>query len=236
MKTIAPLTLSLIFLFDIADAQNVGIGTTSPSSSAALEINSTTGALLLPRMTTAQRNSLSQVEGMIIYNTDFSKFQGYGLVSELNDQSQTSYTNTCTGGGCGSKWQSFTPGYSGTLTSVKLFIQISGPCCPTTITVNIHSGSGIGGTVLQTSNADILSAGASYITVPFHVPLTGGSVYTIEFISPSTGCNSTNDNVLWYLNTSDYYAAGHCFCCTEQINQDFYFVTSMGSFGWLNLY
>ena len=35
-----------------------------------LEINSTTGALLLPRMTSAQRNKLTPVPGMMIYNTD----------------------------------------------------------------------------------------------------------------------------------------------------------------------
>jgi hypothetical protein len=44
---------------------------------AALEINSVTGALLLPRMTTVERNALDASEGMLIYNTDFQKFQGF---------------------------------------------------------------------------------------------------------------------------------------------------------------
>jgi len=36
-------------------AQKVGIGTTSPNSSSALDITSTSGGLLMPRMTTQQR-------------------------------------------------------------------------------------------------------------------------------------------------------------------------------------
>jgi len=48
-----------------------------PVTSAALELNSTTGALLLSRMTTTQRNALTAVNGMIIYNTTDSQFQCY---------------------------------------------------------------------------------------------------------------------------------------------------------------
>jgi len=55
----------------------VGIGTTSPATSALLELLSTIGALLLPRMTTTQRNALTALEGMIIYNTTTSNFEGY---------------------------------------------------------------------------------------------------------------------------------------------------------------
>ena len=47
----------------------VGIGISSPATSAKLDISSTTGALLVPRMTNTQRNALTAVNGMIIYNT-----------------------------------------------------------------------------------------------------------------------------------------------------------------------
>ena len=40
-------------------------------------ITTTTGALTLPRLTTTQRNALTAANGMIIYNTTDSKFQGY---------------------------------------------------------------------------------------------------------------------------------------------------------------
>ena len=54
---------------------NVGIGTTSPQG--ALDVNSTTGAFIVPRMTTADRNALTAVNGMIIYNTSTNQFNFY---------------------------------------------------------------------------------------------------------------------------------------------------------------
>ena len=56
---------------------NVGIGNQTPTASTLLDLTSTTGALLLPRMTTAQRNALTAINGMLIYNTTTAKFQGY---------------------------------------------------------------------------------------------------------------------------------------------------------------
>jgi len=56
---------------------NVGIGTITLAVSALLDLTSTTGALLLTRMTTAQRNALTAVNGMIIYNSDTNKIEGY---------------------------------------------------------------------------------------------------------------------------------------------------------------
>jgi hypothetical protein len=49
---------------------NVGIGTSSPISSAILDLSSTTRGFLPPRMTTTQRNAIvSPVAGLMIYNT-----------------------------------------------------------------------------------------------------------------------------------------------------------------------
>ena len=53
----------------------LAIGTTSPATSAALDITSTTGALLFPRMTSAQRDALTAANGMVIYNTTTDKVQ-----------------------------------------------------------------------------------------------------------------------------------------------------------------
>ena len=49
----------------------------SPVASALLELKSTTGALLLPRMTTTQRNALTAVNGMLIYNTTTNVVEAY---------------------------------------------------------------------------------------------------------------------------------------------------------------
>jgi uncharacterized protein (TIGR02145 family) len=49
--------------------QNVGIGTTNPAPSAQLEVSSTTKGVLLPRMTTTQKNAISNpVEGLEVYD------------------------------------------------------------------------------------------------------------------------------------------------------------------------
>ena len=56
---------------------NVGIGTTTPTTSTLLDLSSTTGALLVPRMTTIQRDTLTATNGMIIYNTTTATMQGY---------------------------------------------------------------------------------------------------------------------------------------------------------------
>lgn len=54
----------------------VGIGETAPS--APLTVTSTTGGVLLPRMTTTQMNAISSpANGEMIYNTTANKFYGY---------------------------------------------------------------------------------------------------------------------------------------------------------------
>ena len=50
---------------------NVGIGTTSPSKSALLDLTSTTKGFLPPRMTATQASAVtSPAEGLILYVTD----------------------------------------------------------------------------------------------------------------------------------------------------------------------
>jgi hypothetical protein len=55
----------------------IGIGTTSPATSAILDITSSSGALLLPRLTTTARDALTAVNGMIIYNSSLAAVQAY---------------------------------------------------------------------------------------------------------------------------------------------------------------
>ena len=56
---------------------SVGIGTTSPVTSALLELLSTTGAFLIMRMTTVQRDALTAINGMGLYNTTTNQFEKY---------------------------------------------------------------------------------------------------------------------------------------------------------------
>jgi hypothetical protein len=58
-------------VFTATTFAQVGIGTTNPDGSAALDITSTTKGLLIPRMTTAQRDLISlPATGLMVYQTD----------------------------------------------------------------------------------------------------------------------------------------------------------------------
>jgi len=62
----------------IAGSGELGIGTTSPSTKAALDITSTTKGFLPPRMTTTQRNAIaSPPAGLVIYNTTTNNLNSY---------------------------------------------------------------------------------------------------------------------------------------------------------------
>jgi Chaperone of endosialidase len=55
-------------------AQNVGIGTSAPNANAILDMASTTKGILIPRMTTAQRNAIPNTAGLMVYDTDTDGF------------------------------------------------------------------------------------------------------------------------------------------------------------------
>jgi hypothetical protein len=74
-------------LISVTSAGRMGVGTSTPDTSAALDITSTTRGLLLPRMTTTERNAISSpADGLVIYNTTDNKFQGRaaGAWADLN--------------------------------------------------------------------------------------------------------------------------------------------------------
>ncbi|MEN9975863.1 MAG: hypothetical protein RIR36_23 [Bacteroidota bacterium] len=69
----------------------VGIGISTPSSSAVLDLTSTSKGFLPPRMTTEERNAISSpVAGLTIYNTNLNCLETYDGVRWINYRSITS--------------------------------------------------------------------------------------------------------------------------------------------------
>ena len=65
------ITLIALMLFTALGYAQVGINTNNPDASSALEIESTTGGILIPRLTETQRDAISApATGLMIYQTD----------------------------------------------------------------------------------------------------------------------------------------------------------------------
>ena len=76
-KYLSIIVISFLLMISEVWAQ-VGIGTITPNASAMLDVSSTTQGLLAPRMTTIEKNSItSPANGLLIYDTDLSKFNYY---------------------------------------------------------------------------------------------------------------------------------------------------------------
>jgi len=62
----------------ITTSGQIGIGTSNPDASAILDIVSSTTGILIPRLTTSQRNSISSpAQGLLIFNTSTNSFEYY---------------------------------------------------------------------------------------------------------------------------------------------------------------
>lgn len=85
----------LLLLPSVLFSQSVGIGTQNPSNSAQLEVSSTNRGMLLPRMTTAQRNAIAApAKGLLIYNLDDNSIDRYDGSQWLKQNSLTALDST----------------------------------------------------------------------------------------------------------------------------------------------
>ena len=109
--------MSLIVLFCVSSlhpaAAQVGIGTNSPNVKAMLDIQSDSKGLLIPRMSTAQRNGIeSPPEGLIVFNNDTKRIEVYTSANTT----PAAYTPEMTslGARIGSSYREMFPGEPGT--------------------------------------------------------------------------------------------------------------------------
>jgi hypothetical protein len=74
----------------------IGINNENPDASAALDITSTTGGLLPPRMTTTQRDAISAAKGLVLFNTTLNTLQiNEGDATTANWVSLSAAASTC---------------------------------------------------------------------------------------------------------------------------------------------
>jgi hypothetical protein len=89
MRTVV-IAFGLVCLMGAILAQNVGIGTSTPDPSARLDVSDNQRGILIPRLTTAERNAITNpAPSLLIYNTDCNEYQYYidgtGWVSILTN-------------------------------------------------------------------------------------------------------------------------------------------------------
>lgn len=79
-------TLTELMYMDSVNGGRVGIGTSVPNSNAILDLSATNKGLLPPRLTTIQRNAISNPPaGLMIYNTDLNCMQYWNTASWAGD-------------------------------------------------------------------------------------------------------------------------------------------------------
>ena len=75
----------------------IGIGTNTPNASAALDVSSTNKGILIPIMTTTQRNTISTpAAGLLVYDTDFRQIWLYNGTSWMPSAGATKFVDGAT--------------------------------------------------------------------------------------------------------------------------------------------
>jgi hypothetical protein len=202
---------------NIVNIGQVTIGSATPTTDAALDINVTNGALLLPRLNNTQQNTLSASKGMIIYNTDNNKFRGY-KEGEAVDQQQNTIT-TCSGG----IGQSFTAGSTGLLTA----IEVQGCSGSGVLTLKIYDGDGMAGTLLHSETVNLASPTTYKFTLSSPLSIISGQVYTFDFDGPGYSA--------WYANTNPYAGGKGYINDVPNAAIDWKFKTYLNDSGWIDL-
>ena len=208
MKTKNTITLIIILFAIMPKSQaQLGIGTQTPSLSAQLDVSSTSKGFLPPRLTSTQRDAISNPAiGLVLYNSTLDQLQYYKRGAETLDANSTAANQTSpapTGA-----YQSFTAVASGKLSSVEINLRNPASDNSSTAIVKIYSGAGINGTLLATSDPITPSAGYNWNKFNFSgsnlATITASAVYTL-FVTPI----GSTSNYTWISQTGyDAYSGG----------------------------
>lgn len=190
-------TASVLFSFS---QNNVGIGTSTPNSSAILDITSTNKGLLIPRMTTAQRTAIATpAKGLMVFDTDNNSFWYY------NGSAWTAITGT---GGSGSLSLPYSANVTTNTPSFKIENSGSGDVLylgstgsgatinaystsGNTVSTNSFSGYGVYATSWTNSTIYALSNNPTNTTAAIRANNTGGGAGIQASSSADNGIYST---------------------------------------------
>lgn len=109
-----------VYIINFCEAQNVGIGTNSPNTNAALDISNSSKGLLIPRMDSVNRKNIPATIGLMVYDTDTKCFwyhdgtRWVNMPPKGNNTGDVLYWNgaawTVLPAGNGGQYLSLTPG------------------------------------------------------------------------------------------------------------------------------
>ena len=186
----------------------VGINTTNPDPSSALDITSTTQGFLPPRMTTAQRDNINNpAEGLFIYNTDSDCFQYYtggvwsGCLAETNSSTTANVLDCYNSNLNGVIAEGIPLTTTNTSLKIQVIVNTPGAYNITTNTVNGYSFSG-SGTFTTTGLATVTLQGAG-------TPLaTQIDTFTITLAGQTNSCTIDLEVLGGLKNCLDYLNEG----------------------------
>ncbi len=189
-------TLLVAVVLNASTYAQVGIGTTNPNTSAALDITSTTKGFLIPRMTNVQRQAISNpAAGLQVFVTDFDggSFMFYdgtkwGTLSFTKTIPDAPTIGTAIKDGIAQATVSFTAPSSDGGSAITSYTAISSP-------------GGITGTISQSGSGSITVSG-----------LTSGIAYTFTVTATNdigTSLASAASNSI--TQVGDFYQGGVVF-------------------------
>jgi hypothetical protein len=129
-KVLLSLAFSMSVMGAFAQKDNVGIGTTKPDQSAALEISSSNKGLLTPRMSLQQRNAIQYpATGLMVYQTDllsgFYFYDGKEWKSMASETSANSIVDASNWGLTGNSGTTVGTNFVGTTDNVSLAFKVN---------------------------------------------------------------------------------------------------------------
>ena len=186
MKKIISSICTVFFICQLLQAQSIGIGTTTPNSSALLDLRSTTKGLLIPRMNTTQKNAIAgRAAGLLVYDTTLQRFS-YWTGSVWQDVSTAS--------GSGNYWQ---PSGNNIISSNTGYVGIG--VNPSRAKLEVYGAAGTGYT------AAMFGSDGAGISLERNNPTIGFNQYN----DGESKFMSTGYAALQYLNAANGL---HCHC------------------------